>query len=110
VKNRKSNSTADALTSAIGAFGEKMRKEAEAFAALAIDSFTRNYKRRAAKRKPAARRAIKRATTATRKAVGATTRKAKTMAKSVRKPVRATKKAASRTVKSATKSRRRKSA
>ena len=103
-------STAETLKDAIGAFGAKMQKEAEDFAALAVASFKRNYRRRSAKRKPAARTSVKRAASAVRKAGASTARKAVTASRKAQTAAKRTVKSrspASRSAKTAPKTRRR---
>lgn len=108
MKARK-NSSADSLKDTIAAFGAMVQREAEALATTAIESFKRNYRRRVAKGKPAARSSVKRTTAVARKIAAATTKKAKAVVKRSRKPRNAAR-TATRTRKLVGKSRRRKSA
>jgi uncharacterized protein YcbK (DUF882 family) len=72
---RKKKTTAESMLNSISAFGEMVQKEAKALADSVAENFKRNYRRRAAKRKPAARTSVKRATASPRKvAVRAPTR------------------------------------
>jgi hypothetical protein len=107
----KKKSTADKIKDAISAVGMKVRREAEDFASTAVESFKRNYKRRAARRKPAARAKMKQTAGAARKVVKkAVARKAKTSTTRGATKTRTPTKSVAPASKAAPKSRRKKSA